>query len=71
MSEVEIEIVTDAPEVGQYGHYYAHSFCCGNCGKYQHAYVRKGRDLTGLWIDCKNCGCYEKFKRLDAAGERS
>jgi len=62
MSKVVIDTVSRDPGPGNYMRYYQHGFCCGNCGKYQHIYVLKGRSLSGLGIDCANCGCYEKFR---------
>lgn len=62
MSEVSVEVVVREPKAGEYGYYYRHGFCCGNCGKHQYAYVRKGTSLANKGIDCDNCGCYERFR---------
>lgn len=62
MSEISVAVVVREPKADEYGYYYRHCFCCGNCGKHQYAYVRKAVSLNGKGIDCADCGCYNRFR---------
>jgi hypothetical protein len=61
MSEVEVPTIKRSLDLEDYSRYYSHEFSCGTCGRRDHAYVIKGRPLTGLGADCRACGCYNKF----------
>jgi hypothetical protein len=63
MSEVVRELIKRSLDTADYTHYYSHDFCCDNCGQYQHIYILKGRELTGLSVDCSKCGCDTRFRK--------